>query len=80
MRETLGFSVLPANDGPDAIGVFRARRDIACVIPDLTMPVMDGGDAFRELRAIDPNALVLLSSGHNGQETMEQFGGSGLAG
>jgi CheY-like chemotaxis protein len=81
MLETLGFSVLLANDGREAVEIFRARqRDISCVILDLTMPVMDGGDAFRELRGVDPDVLVLLSSGYNEQETMEQFEGSGLAG
>jgi len=81
MLEALGFSVLLANDGREAIEVFRARKDdISCVILDLTMPVMDGVDAFRELRGIDPEVVVLLSSGYNEQETMEQFEGSGLAG
>jgi two-component system cell cycle sensor histidine kinase/response regulator CckA len=81
MLEALGFSVLLANDGREAIDVFRVRHsDISCVILDLTMPVMDGGDAFRELRGIDPDVLVLLSSGYNEQETMEHFEGSGLAG
>ncbi len=81
MLEALGFSVLLANDGREAVEVFRARqRDISCIILDLTMPVMDGGDAFRELQGIDPGVVVLLSSGYNEQETMEQFEGSGLAG
>jgi nitrogen-specific signal transduction histidine kinase len=81
MLEALGFSVLLAKDGREAIEVFRARRrDVSCVILDLTMPVMDGGEALREMRRIDPGVLVLLSSGYNEQETMEQFEGSGLAG
>jgi two-component system cell cycle sensor histidine kinase/response regulator CckA len=81
MLEALGFSVLLANDGREAVEVFRARqRDISCIILDLTMPVMDGGDAFRELQGINPGVVVLLSSGYNEQETMEQFEGSGLAG
>lgn len=81
MLEALGFSVLLADDGREAVEVFRARKDdISCVILDLTMPVMDGGDAFHQLRAIDPDVVVLLSSGYNEQETMEQFEGSGLDG
>jgi nitrogen-specific signal transduction histidine kinase len=81
MLEALGFGVLLASDGREALEIFRARQsDVACVILDLTMPVMDGGDTFRELRVIDPDVLVLLSSGYNEQETMEQFEGTGLAG
>jgi two-component system, cell cycle sensor histidine kinase and response regulator CckA len=81
MLEALGFSVLLASDGREAIEVFRAHKDVlSCIILDLTMPVMDGVDAFHELRALDPDVVVLLSSGYNEQETMEQFEGSGLAG
>jgi two-component system cell cycle sensor histidine kinase/response regulator CckA len=81
MLEALGFSVLLARDGREALEVFRAGHDtVACVILDLTMPVMDGEDAYRELRAIDPEVRVVLSSGYNERETLGQFTGKGLAG
>jgi len=44
------------------------------------MPRMDGETAFREMRRIDKDAIVVLSSGYNEQETTSHFAGKGLAG
>jgi len=41
---------------------------------------MDGEEAFREIRLIDPTIRVLLSSGYNEQEAVQRFVGKGLAG
>jgi DNA-binding NarL/FixJ family response regulator len=50
------------------------------VVLDLTMPKMDGVETFAELRAIDRDVKVLLVSGYNEQEAVQQFSGKGLAG
>ncbi|MBI5154672.1 PAS domain S-box protein [Candidatus Poribacteria bacterium] len=79
--ERLGFKELLAQDGLDAVQVFQAHQDeIICVILDLTMPRMDGEEAFRELRQINPGVRVLMSSGYNEQEVVGRFAGKGLAG
>jgi two-component system cell cycle sensor histidine kinase/response regulator CckA len=44
------------------------------------MPHMDGEEAFRELRRINPNVRVLLMSGYNEQDAIARFVGKGLAG
>lgn len=46
---------------------------------DMTMPVMGGEEAFRELKAIRPNVRVILSSGYNEVEAVQRFAGKGLA-
>jgi two-component system, cell cycle sensor histidine kinase and response regulator CckA len=48
------------------------------VVLDLTMPKMDGAETCRELRKIDPEVRVILSSGYGEESATEQF--SGLAG
>jgi len=53
---------------------------VAVVLLDMTMPVMNGEDAFRRLKSIDPNVKVILSSGYNEVETIRRFTGKGLAG
>ena len=44
------------------------------------MPNMDGLEAFRELRLLNPDAKVILCSGYNEYEATQQFNGKNLAG
>ncbi|HEX9078676.1 MAG TPA: PAS domain S-box protein [Desulfuromonadaceae bacterium] len=77
----LGFDVLTAGNGREALEIFHPKKDeIVCVILDLTMPLMDGEETFRELRRIRPDARVVLSSGYNELEVTRKFVGTGLAG
>ena len=79
--ESLGLKVLTAVDGLDAVEVFTREKDtIDLVLMDLTMPHMDGREAFQHLRRLHPGVPVILSSGYNEQESIQQFLGRGLAG
>jgi len=79
--ERLGFTVIEAEDGHVAVEAYRAQpHDIVGVLLDMTMPVMGGEETFRQLRVIDPDVRVLLSSGYNEQEATRRFAGKGLAG
>jgi len=81
MLERLGFEVVCAGNGAEALAIFRERPgDFVCVILDLTMPHMDGEETFRELRRVRPDVCVVLSSGYNEQEVTQRFAGKGLAG
>ncbi|MGD0091049.1 MAG: PAS domain S-box protein [Planctomycetota bacterium] len=81
MLQLLGFQVLTASDGRKALEVYRAHPGgIACVLLDLTMPNLDGEETFRELRRMDPNAHVIITSGYNEQEVTQRFAGKGAAG
>jgi len=62
----LGFSVLEAKNGVEAVEVFRQhQREIRCVICDLSMPRMDGWETLTALRNLSPYVPVILSSGYN---------------
>ncbi|WP_224981659.1 hybrid sensor histidine kinase/response regulator [Geomonas agri] len=81
MLKELGFEVLTALDGREAVEVFKEKRErISAVLLDLTMPHLDGEQTFRELRLIDPEVKVIMSSGYNEQEVTQRFAGKGLAG
>ena len=81
MLEHLGFCVLAAADGLQAVQALREHgEEITCVLLDLTMPSMDGEEAFRQMRAIRPDLKVILASGYNEQSAVRQFVGQGLAG
>ncbi len=79
--QSFGFKVITACDGQDAIEQFiSARSEIVAVLMDLTMPNVDGEEAFRHLRLLQPDLRVLLMSGFNEQEAINRFIGKGLAG
>ncbi len=81
LLKELGFSVVTASDGVDAVVLFRERHgEIACVILDLTMPRMSGEEAYREIRKTSADVPVILSSGYGEQHSTRRFGEEGLAG
>ncbi|MDQ6950812.1 MAG: transporter substrate-binding domain-containing protein [Mariprofundales bacterium] len=81
MLEAMGFAILTAVDGEDGVRVYRQHQaKIVVVLMDMTMPRMDGKRCFTELRRINQDVRVVLSSGYNAQEATSQFAGQGLAG
>jgi len=81
MLERHGYSVLLAEDGQQAVELFRVLSDkISAVLLDMTMPIMDGEEAFSRMSAIKPDVKVILSSGYNEVEAVRRFTGKGLAG
>jgi PAS domain S-box-containing protein len=66
LLETIGYRVLTARNGREALDMFRQHRDkIALVILDMIMPELAGDRTFEALREIDPEVKVLLSSGYS---------------
>jgi len=64
--EHLGYTVLLARDGQEAIEVFaRERHRIDLVVLDLTMPRLSGLEVMQQIRQLDPQARILLSSGYH---------------
>ena len=80
MLKELGFNVITANDGRKAVEQFKNNPAISFVILDLTMPHMDGEQCFRELRRMNPDVKVIMSSGFSEDEVTQKFIGKGLAG
>jgi len=64
--EAFGYRVLSAANGADAVDVYvRHRNEIAVVLTDMAMPVMDGSTTIRVLMRIDPAIKIIAASGHN---------------
>ena len=80
LLKVLGFTPITADDGFEAISIYKKTPGIAFVILDLTMPRMDGEQCFHELRQLDPEVKVIMSSGYNEQEVTQKFVGDGLSG
>jgi CheY-like chemotaxis protein len=76
-----GYRVCTAKDGFQAIEIYRKLKDqIALIILDFTMPIMDGADVFAELLMINPKVPVVLSSGFAEQERLRSMLARGLRG
>jgi PAS domain S-box-containing protein len=81
MLECIGLEVVTASDGREALSVYERERDaIDLVLLDLTMPHMDGGETLHELRRIDPDVRVVMSSGYSTHEMEARFADRGLLG
>jgi PAS domain S-box-containing protein len=79
--DSLGFQVLVAQDGLEALDRFREYgKDLDLVIMDLTMPRLDGREAFRIMRSLDPTIPVVLSSGYSEQDSLQTFPDGGPMG
>jgi len=81
MLEEMGYTVLPAKSGMEAIDIYRERGDqISMVILDMIMPQMGGGDTYDRLKELDPQVKVLLSSGYSLDDQAAEILGRGYSG
>ncbi len=81
MLETLGYEVLVARSGTEAVELYRQYRGrVAMVILDMIMSGMSGGETFDKLREVDPGVRVLLSSGYSLNGTARAIVESGCRG
>jgi PAS domain S-box-containing protein len=79
--EKHGYRVLIASTGREAVERYReARGEISLVLLDLTMPVMGGEEALRQLRQEGATIPVILSSGYTEAEACRRFAADNLAG
>ncbi len=63
-----GHSVVEAGNGQEAVERYREHKP-ELVMMDITMPVMDGLAAVREIKKVDPNARIVMCSAL-GQQAM----------
>jgi PAS domain S-box-containing protein len=76
--ERFGYRVLTAANGAEAVSIYAARSaEIAVVITDMNMPVMDGPATIIALQSINPRVKIIGSSGlaSNGSVAMAASSG-----
>jgi signal transduction histidine kinase len=74
MLELSGFAVLTANDGQEAVTTYRLHQhEIRAVLLDMMMPHLDGEGTLLELRRINPDVKVVLSSGYSERQITNQY-------
>ncbi len=76
-----GYRVILARDGFEALKIYQQiGKQIGLVILDFFLPVMDGDAVFDELRLINPEVVVVLSSGFAEQSKLGNMLAQGLKG
>jgi len=62
--QTFGYRVLLAQDGAKALSVYAEHKnEIAVVLTDMAMPLMDGAAMIHALRRINPKVKIIATSG-----------------
>lgn len=79
--EKYGYTVLLAENGKEAVEVFCKEKSIIdLILLDMIMPVMNGRDCFKQLKEIDPEVKVVLSSGFSKEDDFDEMMQDGLSG
>ncbi len=69
-----GYQVVTAGDGAEGVAQFQHfRGEIAAVVTDSMMPVMDGATMIHELRRMDPGIPILATSGLHPSGAMDRL-------
>ena len=79
--EKLGYKSMIAKNGLEAVEIFKLYKDeISLVVLDLVMPKMSGQQAFVEIKNIQKNAKILISTGRAIDDKIEGFLNQGCHG
>jgi len=62
--EDLGFTVLVASSGTEAVALLQADEMVDALVTDLSMPQMDGVTTIQKARALRPQLLCFLLTGY----------------
>jgi len=77
--EVFGYEVLTAEDGAQAIGVFSHRHhDIALVLTDMAMPIIDGPALVAALNRMAPNVRIIATTGNVSAAYMTKIARTGV--
>ena len=77
--ENFGYRVVVAKNGGDGLAVFsRNQSDVAAVITDIMMPMMDGPAMVRELRVVAPTLPIIAATGLVAAENLPRIREAGV--
>ena len=77
--ETFGYLVLLAADGAEAVSLYsKHRSEVALVLTDMMMPVMDGPATIQVLMRLNPEICIVAASGMNAVGMEEKAANAGV--
>ncbi|MDR3579739.1 MAG: response regulator [Oryzomonas sp.] len=64
MFQQLGFEIIESSNGKEALELYKENAaDITMVVTDIGMPLMDGYTLIRELKKLNPDLPIIITSG-----------------
>lgn len=64
MLERSGIIVIAVDNGRDAVRIFGEKKNIDLVLMDIKMPVMDGYNAMKEIKKLNPDMKVIAETAY----------------
>jgi CheY-like chemotaxis protein len=81
MLEHLGYDVVTASDGQEGVEYYKEHgSEIDLIIIDMIMPRMNGRECFLRIRAMNPTAKAILSTGYGLDSTVRELLSDGMIG
>jgi two-component system cell cycle sensor histidine kinase/response regulator CckA len=77
--QAFGYRVMTAADGAEALAIYAQHRDeIALVLTDMKMPVLDGPATIHALMKINPLMKIIAASGLDANGSVAKVAGAGV--
>lgn len=70
--EDMGINSLYAPDGKDAIEIIKTTKDIALILMDIRMPIVNGLEATKQIKAINPAIPIIAQTAYAYSEEKEK--------
>ena len=66
LLQKLGYDAITVSSGHEGLNLYREnQRTVDLIILDMVMPDMGGEDIFKQLRSMNPDVNVIISSGYS---------------
>ena len=77
--QRFGYNVVTASNGAEALAIYtRQHNQIAAIISDLAMPIMDGITAVEAIKRINPDVEIIISSGRYDDSSLAKATDAGV--
>jgi two-component system cell cycle sensor histidine kinase/response regulator CckA len=76
--ELLGYRVLAAANGQEALELYRSAERVDLVLTDMVMPEMGGQELMRELRKANPHLKAVVITGYTLEEDLRELREEGI--
>ncbi|MBP5415671.1 MAG: response regulator transcription factor [Lachnospiraceae bacterium] len=68
-----GYRVLEASNGEEALEIFLQQKDIALILLDVMMPVMDGWETCKSIREYSKVPIIMLTAKSEEKDELKGF-------